>query len=240
MTASVALPEHAETLLATQRYLQALTGIDDGRVRRPSVLPGWSRAHVVAHVARNADAFIQLLGQVLAGEPAYMYASQDQRNADIDTTAGWDLADLRSYSIESCAGYATAAEKLDAGRLDAPVSRTPGGPVFPVSMVGRMRRTEVEIHHADLDVGYTAHDWPDDFTTALVKRRQDELAKEEAGGPSMVLVSTTLHGLWKLGAGQGPTIEGAAADLAWWLVGRGDGQGLTCSAGPLPTLARWR
>jgi maleylpyruvate isomerase len=240
MTASVALPEHAETLVATQRYLQALTVLDDDRVRQPSVLPGWSRAHVVAHLARNADAFVQVLRQVLAGEPAYMYTSQEQRNADIETTVGRPLGELRSYSTESCAGYAAAAPKLDAGRLDAPVSRTPGGPVFPVSMVGRMRRTEVEIHHADLDIGYTAHDWPDDFTTALVTRRQDELAEEEGGGPSMVLVSTSIDGLWKLGTGQGPTVEGAAADLAWWLVGRGDGQGLTCSAGPLPTLARWR
>ena len=64
MSTSTALPEIDETLLATTRYLQALTVLDDESVRRPSLLPGWSRAHVVAHLSRNADAFTRVLGQV--------------------------------------------------------------------------------------------------------------------------------------------------------------------------------
>jgi maleylpyruvate isomerase len=56
----------------------------------------------------------------------------------------------------------------------------------------------------------------------------------------MVLSSTDVAGLWKFGVGQGPEIHGTAGDLAWWLVGRGDGRGLTCSAGDLPTIGRWR
>ncbi len=63
MTTSAALPEIDETLLATTRYLQALTVLDDESVRRPSVLPGWSRAHVVAHLSRNADAFTGVLAR---------------------------------------------------------------------------------------------------------------------------------------------------------------------------------
>src|SRR6476620_11817101 len=50
MSTSTALPEIDETLLATTRYLQALTVLDDESVRRPSLLPGWSRAHVVARL----------------------------------------------------------------------------------------------------------------------------------------------------------------------------------------------
>ena len=56
----------------------------------------------------------------------------------------------------------------------------------------------------------------------------------------MVLSSTDVPGLWKLGEGQGPEIHGTAGRLAWWLVGRGGGAGLTCSAGDLPVLGRWR
>jgi hypothetical protein len=56
----------------------------------------------------------------------------------------------------------------------------------------------------------------------------------------MVLSSTDVDGLWKFGDGQGPEIEGSVGDLAWWLVGRGGGRGLTCSAGELPVLGRWR
>jgi maleylpyruvate isomerase len=74
----------------------------------------------------------------------------------------------------------------------------------------------------------------------LVKQRQDELSGLPGGGPSMVLSSTDAEGLWKLGRGAGPEIRGTVGDLAWWLVGRGSGEGLECSTGGLPTLGRWR
>ena len=104
MSTSTALPEIDETLLATTRYLQALTVLDDESVRRPSLLPGWSRAHVVAHLSRNADAFTRVLGQVAAGEPASMYVSADARDAEIeDTVARLDLAGLVEDALASTA-----------------------------------------------------------------------------------------------------------------------------------------
>jgi uncharacterized protein (TIGR03083 family) len=39
---------------ATQRLLDAARVITEPDLRAPSLLPGWTRAHVVAHVARNA------------------------------------------------------------------------------------------------------------------------------------------------------------------------------------------
>ena len=68
----------------------------------------------------------------------------------------------------------------------------------------------------------------------MVKQRQEEMAALPQGGPSMVLASTDVAGLWKFGEGQGPEIHGTAGDLAWWLVGRGGGAGLTCSPATLP------
>ena len=38
-----------EIVHATARYLGALTVLDDEALGAPSALPGWSRAHVVAH-----------------------------------------------------------------------------------------------------------------------------------------------------------------------------------------------
>ena len=37
----------------------------------------------------------------------------------------------------------------------------------------------------------------------------------------------------------GPTVSGTAADLAWWLTGRGDGAGLTSDDGELPGIGAW-
>jgi len=239
MSTSTALPEIDETLLATTRYLQALTVLDDESVRRPSLLPGWSRAHVVAHLSRNADAFTRVLGQVAAGEPASMYVSADARDAEIeDTVARLDLAGLIEDALASTARLTEAfwACEADPG---TPYTRVPGGDQsWPLHTVGPRRRAEVEIHHSDLGVGYEPATWPADFSSHLVRQRQEDLAA--AGGPSMVLSSTDVDGLWKFGEGQGPEVRGAVGDLAWWLVGRGDGRGLTCSSGDLPVLGRWR
>ena len=240
MTTTAALPQLEETVLATQRYLQALTVLPDDRLREPSLLPGWSVAHVVAHLALNADGLTGVLHAAATGEVGVMYASQEARDADIDSAVGLDAGALREATRRACAAFEEAARALTPAQVDAEFVRTPGAAPWPVARVGGMRRTEVEIHHADLGTGYAPPDWPDDFALALVKRRQEELADQDGGGPSMVLSSTDVDGLWKLGEGQGPTIEGRAADLAWWLVGRGGGAGLVCSAGPLPTLGRWR
>ena len=239
MSTSTALPQIDETLLATTRYLQALTVLDEASVRRPSLLPGWSRAHVVAHLSRNADAFTRVLGQVAAGEPAWMYASNEARDADIaDTVDRLDLAGLVDDALASTARL-TEALWACVGDPDTPCTRVPGADrSFPLHTVGPRRRAEVEIHHSDLGTGYEPSTWPPDFSSQMIRQRQDELAR--TGGPSMVLSSTDVDGLWKFGDGQGPEIHGTVGDLAWWLVGRGGGQGLTCTAGKLPVVGRWR
>ena len=47
--------------LATQRLLDEARTLTDDDLRVPSLLPGWSRAYVLAHVARGADITRNLL-----------------------------------------------------------------------------------------------------------------------------------------------------------------------------------
>ena len=241
MDTTAALPQIDETLLATTRYLQALTELDDDLVTGPSALPGWTRAHVVAHVSRNADAFCQVLRQASAGEPAHMYATDEERDAAIEDTVGsHDLAALVEDAMASSARLTEAFWTCTADP-GTPYARTPEADAsFRLDTLGPRRRAEVEVHHSDLDLGYAPATWPTDFSRHLVKQRQDELASLPAGGPSMVLSATDVDGLWKLGPGPGPEIRGAVGDLAWWLVGRGEGRGLTSSTGELPVIGRWR
>jgi maleylpyruvate isomerase len=231
-------PLLAEIVHATARYLGALTVLDERALAAPSALPRWTRGHVVAHLSRNADAMTRVLRQAAAGEPASMYDSAEGRDRDIDDTlARLDAAGLVGDAQESAARFEQAATSYG-GPLDAPFSRVVGGPAQgAVADVGRMRRTEVEVHHADLLLDYAAAGWPEDFSRGLISRRQDELGLD---GPSMVLSSTDVEGLWKLGSGAGPEVKGTAGDLAWWLVGRGGGSGLVSSTGELPTIPRWR
>jgi hypothetical protein len=53
----------------------------------PSLLPGWSRRTVIAHVARNADALCNLLTWARTGVETPMYASAEAREAAIAATA---------------------------------------------------------------------------------------------------------------------------------------------------------
>jgi maleylpyruvate isomerase len=239
VSTSTHLPQLDETVAATTRYLEGLTVLDDESVRRPSVLPGWTRAHVVSHLCRNADAIAHGLRGARSGVDAWLYASQDARDADIEAGAGRSAAELREDAADSARRLAEAAAELEPADLDAQVRRVPGGPAFPARDLLGMRRTEVEVHHADLGTGYRPSDWPVDFATALVERRRDELARLPGGGPSMLLVATDVQEHWRLGPGTGPEIRGAAGDLAWWLVGRG-GDRLASSTGELPVLGRWR
>ncbi|MEO5709107.1 MAG: maleylpyruvate isomerase family mycothiol-dependent enzyme [Nocardioidaceae bacterium] len=241
MTTAATLPKIDETLLATTRYLEALTHLDDQSVQRSSLLPGWSRAHVVAHLSRNADAFTAVLAAAASGAPASMYSSNEARDREIaETVQRLDLSALVEDAIGSVARLTDTFWAFD-GDPDTTYGRVPGDPVSsPLHTIGPRRRAEVEIHHADLGLGYRPAEWPVDFSSAMVKQRHEELAALDGGCPAMVVEPTDVDGRWTFGEGPGPEIRGTAGDLAWWLVGRGGGQGLTCSAGELPVLGRWR
>jgi maleylpyruvate isomerase len=227
------LPQVHETVLATTRYLEALTVLTDDDCRAASALPGWSRGHVITHLARNADALVNLLHWAQTGVETPMYASNEQRDADIEAGARRSADELRADAVASCGRWLQAANELHMSRLDAEVSRTPGSPPFPVTKVGGMRRTEIEVHHADLLIGYTAYDWPRDFTDFLLARRRREL-----GDRPLTLRLTDTGETVTLGE-DGPEVSGHSADVIWWLLGRGSGEGLLCSAGGLPDLGKW-
>ncbi|MGH3331425.1 MAG: maleylpyruvate isomerase family mycothiol-dependent enzyme [Nocardioidaceae bacterium] len=237
MDPSIAIPHLVEMVVATTRYLGALTELTDEDMRRPSLLPGWSRGHVVTHLARNADGLCNLLHWAESGVENPMYASREKRDADIEAGAGRSAHDLRVDASASAGRFLQSINELDVRHEDTPVSRTLGGETFPARDVALIRRIEVEVHHADLDLGFSHRDWDPDFAHALIDRAQED----RADGPAMVIRSADTEGLWKYGVqGQGPEITGKATDLAWWLLGRGDGGGLVTDADVLPDLGAWR
>jgi maleylpyruvate isomerase len=240
MTAGTTVPSGVpyleETVLATSRYLATVHGLTDDQARAGSLLPGWSRGHVVTHLSRNADALCNLLQWALTGDESPMYRSQEHRDADVEAGSGRRATELVRDAEHSSDRYERMARMLPADRSEVMVSRTPGSPPFPVADVGAMRWTEVEVHHADLGLGYTAADWPVELLTHLLERRQRELAED---GRDLVLDVEDLGRRVEVGDG-GPTVRGAASDVVRWLLGRGDGSGLACSSGPLPELGRWR
>src|SRR5947199_2888238 len=94
---------------ATDRVLATATALSEAQAREPSLLPGWSRGHVLTHIARNADGMVNLLRWARTGTQTPMYASAESRAADIEAGAGRPAADLAADVRESAAALSAQA-----------------------------------------------------------------------------------------------------------------------------------
>ena len=230
MTASsssdAALRWCADGELAVAGHIDQLT---DDDLAAPSGLPDWSRAHVVAHLARNADALVNLLHWARTGVEKRMYPSREVRDADIAATAAQLPAELRADYAAACARLAVAIETLPATAWTAEVVNGQGVPV-PATEVPWMRAKEVWVHGTDLRAGLAFADLPAGFCAALVDDVLGFFARREQT-PDATIVATDVGRTWGSG---GPTVRGPVAAVAAWLT-RSDASGLRGDVPPPPT-----
>src|SRR5580693_10419168 len=116
--------------LATQRLLDTARIIAEPDLRSPSLLPGWTRAHVLAHLARNADAMRNLLAGVRSGQDRPAYVSAEARQADIERGAGLRPDELMAELADSAMALRTVARQLPAEGWQVPVQILDSAP-FP-------------------------------------------------------------------------------------------------------------
>ena len=218
--------------VALNRTVDALT---TDELTAPSLLPGWTRAHVVAHLALNGEAMARVVDGVARGETPAMYESDEQRSSDIEELVTADPADLRDRLLAATTTFHDEVEGVDEDRWGGGFTRTPGGAVWPAATIVATRRREVEIHHVDLGASYAQHEWPDDFVADLL----DVVTVDHGGSGPFQLRATDLSRTWSVGGEGGPTVVGRGADLGWWLTGRSTGDGLSCD-GDLPRLGPWQ
>jgi maleylpyruvate isomerase len=220
-----------------QRLLRTVDSLRGDQWSEPSLLPGWTRAHVVAHLALNAEGLAGAVDGLAHEQVVPIYASNERRDGDIEELAGAEHAEIRERLFAGSQALRDALASLDGAQWEGSIRRLPDGPHWPVAGVPTTRRREVEIHHADLDAGYGRSDWPTDFAVELL----DHVTVTHAtspDSPTFTVRATDTVRTWAVGADQ-PVVEGAASDLGWWLTGRGHGEGLACDAGALPTLGPW-
>ena len=220
---------------ATARLLRTAEDLDPGAVGRPSLLPGWTVGHVLTHVARNADAYTNLLTWARTGVETPAYATPTARMRDIEAGAGRPLreqiADIRAaHERFADAGAAMPAE---AWTFHLPSTGQ------SAAAVPWARLREVEVHHVDLDAGYTPADWSDAFALRVLR---EIVAGYATDGPSLVLRPHGVeHPLTVGDAESAPVVSGPARSIAAWRAGRADGSDLTVSPdGGLPTPPRWK
>ena len=230
----------------------------DGWARQPSLLPGWSRGHVLTHLARNADAIARALAGLGRGERIPMYDDEAAREADIEAGAGRPAAEL----VADLTGSARRLEDTwsalgDAEWYGEAVTRT--GPLPAVRLIGTRWR-EVEIHRIDLLDGYGPGDWPASFVAPLLPSLldPDRIGRRLPAGVTVEVVNTDSGQRWLVG-GDVPQPVGTARSaraaavrsaapppvrvvgpswaLVGWLLGR------TAVVGPElgepPALAPW-
>jgi maleylpyruvate isomerase len=218
---------------ATDRLLATVDHLADDDWPAPTECVGWSRAHVIAHLALNAEGLAGAVRGMLDDAPTLMYASNTARDADIETLAAARAATIRDRLRASAAALADALVDLPTLPADATFERTPGGRIMPAHVVPLLRLREVEIHHADLRAGYTHADWPQ--ATASRFLEQDAARYD---GPPVSAYATDLQRTIPLGrpTDSDPVIAGPLTALAWWATGRDPGDQLTSSTGTIPNL----
>lgn len=146
---------------ATQRLIDRARVITEPDLRAPSLLPGWTRARVLAHVALGADAMRDLLAGVRDDQDR-PGPSAEVHAAGLDHAEGQRPEQLAADLAGSAMALRTVARRLPGDRWRAPV-RVPGLTPFPAAELLIRRLVEVELHHSDLGTGYGPAAWPAAF-----------------------------------------------------------------------------
>ncbi len=217
-------------------FIRELDQIVDNDFSAPSLLDGWTRAELIAHVGYNARALTRLCTWANTGVETPMYSSSAQRSDEILRGGSLPARALRSLIAHSRADLDVAWRDLNGPAWSADV-RTAQGRTVPASETAWMRCREVWVHAVDLDSGASFAEFPRPLLERILadvvsvwRRRGEE--------PDLVLAISDDDAI-PLGTGRGPTVTGSLSDVTGWVTGRRTSGVHTGKTGRLPTLPRW-
>jgi maleylpyruvate isomerase len=220
----------------TTLFLDALARTGDDALTGPTSLPGWTGWHLVAHVAANAEALLNLAHWAATGEETPMYSSPGQRNADIEDGARRPPADLRRWAAVSAERLASALGALTDQQWSRRV-RTAQGREVPATEIPWLRAREVMVHAVDLDPALAFRNLPDGFLLALV----DDIVQRRSNGeqPALAFAADGGRHVWSMPGRDQPTeVRGSLSGVAAYLAGR-PGADVTTPTGAVPDLPPW-
>lgn len=197
----------------TSLALDVVAAIGPDEWDGPSLLPGWSRKHLVAHLAGNAEALGNLVHWAASGQETPMYPSPEARNDGIAKGATLTGDELVEWASTSAGRLEAAMSTLGPEQWQRQVMTSRGRTILAIE-IPWMRDREVYVHSVDLDTGLTFADLPEDFLQAL---QQDIIA----------------------GRGDVPELVGNLADVTAYLAGRPYERVTLTDGGPAPQLGPW-
>ena len=217
--------ELSERLLIARRgtafFAQRLAELTDDELDGDTLLDGWTRRHLLAHVGYNAAALCRLLDWAATGVETPMYESMEQRGQEINEGATLSAAALRNLFDHTVARLDEKWRHLPESAWDAEV-RTAQGRSVPASETVWMRTREVWIHAVDLANGARFTSVPivvlESLLTDIVGTWQrkglgGELVIEVAGAEPVTVGSE--------GSDSRRVVRGPLAGVVRWAAGRG-------------------
>jgi maleylpyruvate isomerase len=145
---------------ASHRTLLAgLEPLSEDDFRAPSLLPGYSRGHVVTHLANKARAHVVILEGPAVGEVRQLHPDgYDPDLAAHGAAAGRSADDLRS-DLGQCFELLEATwDALEEPFWDRQARMAAGLRTMREVVVHHLRN--VEVHHVDLDLAHRPSAWP--------------------------------------------------------------------------------
>jgi len=232
----------AQVREATERLLASALDLDETALRGPSRCPGWTRAHVLAHIAGNAAGTTRVLRWAQSGVPSPKYASSEARASEIEDGSRNSLPELLSAVSATAEELAGQMDSMTNDDWKVAIPTGPGGTEDPepASVVPWSRLRELELHHVDLDLDFTPAHWSNEFAQLALLEAMDRLGRR-ADPPRLVVDATDAAASAQVGGSEGAVlVTGPVRALAAWLTGRGSGDGLAVEpSGPLPVLPPW-
>ena len=240
---------------STDRLLTDVRRLTEAEFRAPSRLAGWTRAHVVAHLAAHARSLLRVTDAAERGELVDPYpGGADARAGEIEAESRRGAAELGAELAGSVSALDRRWSALPGDVWQRP-TRSSGGE-RPLAAGVLSRWTEVEVHHADLDVGYGPADWPAEYVAAVLPGVVSGLPRRATTPPAetWLLRCTDTGESWLVDATGAPkVVPGDAAarhvvaadrsDLLAWLLGRTPGDagwvGEPAAAPAALALPRW-
>lgn len=221
-----------------QDFLRHSGALTDSEVRAPSLLPGWTRGHVLAHVAGVSHAMARQLDYAAQGRRIELYdGGTEARNAAIEAGAVLPAAELHAYVADGVEKARAAFAGVDEAGWDAPITYRDG----TVKTGGLAMWRELAIHAVDLGCGPAPEGWSQELCDHLFHF----LAARVPEGLRLRLEPTGMDPLVLSNPGSPApfntvTVRGIASDLAAWLAGRTPTLGsLEADGGVLPDILPW-
>lgn len=214
--------------------MATIASLTDDEVAKPTHCQGWTRAHLIAHLALDADAMANLVTWAVTGQQTPAYESREKRDADIEATAELPAAELAKTLEHAEARLLEAFRSLRDG-VQAETVPTPFSGEVNVFSLPALRTTEIVVHHDDLDTTWEWHEADPDATVDAIEVCVHRL-QQHPDSPGLQIVA--LEGeQWTVGDGS-HRIEGYYEALLPFLAREQVDEGLRHEGDP-PRLPPW-